>query len=465
MFLTTATFFAICPLWGKFNLFVHTSRHAIHLAGVALINNLFRILSYTLRKGVRQAMRTEQHKGLPYNNQTSKSRLCASFLAALMCSVSMSNVVFTVTAFADTVAGEVIQDIRVEGNKHTDASLILNQLKLKQGNAFNQQDIDDSLANVFATGLFSDVQLLRSGSTLVVKVVEKPQPSGATAVVTEKQNSALMPRAETNFRLGNQRSTAMLEAWMPVTQTTDSVLYADVRLMTDDSDNREGNLGIGYRAMTPDHDAVVGTHLWLDRRRTERGSIFHQVAAGMEIFTDDFEIRANAYQPFSKTYRYNTPNTGQANPYLLNSGIFYDTNGVLLEKPLRGADFEIGLPIEGFPGDSLRIYGGGYAFTAQDVDAVYGPRARIAAGITPDIELGARLQHDHQRGTQGFLEATFRFPMGAKPSARTGLRSRLAESPERDIDIVSGDTVADTGLAKTGSEQLHRRGAAGHPCR
>jgi outer membrane protein insertion porin family len=67
-----------------------------------------------------------------------------------------------------------IGDIKVQGNQRTENSTVLSYLGLKPGDKFTQSDIDAGLKNLFATGFFSDVQLLREGNTLVVKVVENP---------------------------------------------------------------------------------------------------------------------------------------------------------------------------------------------------------------------------------------------------------------------------------------------------
>jgi outer membrane protein insertion porin family len=50
----------------------------------------------------------------------------------------------------------------------------MSYLGLKAGNTFSQNEIDTGLKNLFATGFFSDVKLLRSGNTLVVRVAENP---------------------------------------------------------------------------------------------------------------------------------------------------------------------------------------------------------------------------------------------------------------------------------------------------
>jgi|GEM_PF-979699 len=254
----------------------------------------------------------------------------------------------------------------------------------------------------------------------------------------------LKPRVEANVRAGTERSILMTEAWLPLAQDQDRVLYGDLRLMGDDDNNREWNFGLGYRALTQDSDAIMGVHGWLDRRRSERGSIFYQVTGGYEYFSDSLDVRLNAYIPFNQEERYVIPG-GSTTPYLADTGIFYDSNGLLVEKPMHGVDLEFSIPINALKGDmdSFRVSAGGFAFKGRNVEGLQGGRLRVTADINSDVQIGARLESDNQRGTQGFLEATLRFPFGAKASARTlGLKSRLDESPERDIDIITSARTA-----------------------
>jgi len=67
-----------------------------------------------------------------------------------------------------------IGDIRVEGNQRIEARTVLAYLNLKPGGSFTQSDIDMGLKNLFVTGFFADVKLLRQGNTLIVRVVENP---------------------------------------------------------------------------------------------------------------------------------------------------------------------------------------------------------------------------------------------------------------------------------------------------
>ena len=66
----------------------------------------------------------------------------------------------------------VVSRIEVRGNSRVDASTVRGNLTITPGASFNNNDIDESVKRLFATGLFSDVQIMVSGSALVVTVAE-----------------------------------------------------------------------------------------------------------------------------------------------------------------------------------------------------------------------------------------------------------------------------------------------------
>lgn len=274
--------------------------------------------------------------------------------------------------------------------------------------------------------------------------------SSAVAADKEQKKPALFkPRIETGLKWGTERSILTTEAWFPVRQDIDSVFYADIRLMGDDNDAREGNLGIGYRKLSTEYDMVFGVHSWLDRRRTERGSIFYQSVVGGEAFSEHLDARLNIYAPLSSPEYYTLPNIGSDDLYLADTGIYYDTTGILKEKPLGGFDLEIGTPIPVLEDqvDSMRAYVGLYSFGGSADFKVQGWRARVTADVTPWLQIGGRWQRDGARGSQGFAELTFRWP-GKTSYRKQGLRARLDDSPERDVDIVSNANTIDDGLKK-----------------
>ncbi|MCE7886530.1 MAG: hypothetical protein DYH13_03385 [Alphaproteobacteria bacterium PRO2] len=271
------------------------------------------------------------------------------------------------------------------------------------------------------------------------------------AAIPAKAAEPLKPRAEVNGRYSNDRAILMTEFWLPVMQDEDSVLYGDLRMMGDNDDNREGNLGIGYREVTnlpALGDGVAGVHGWIDRRQTKRGSYFNQLTLGGEWLGEKMDVLANGYVPLSDGKEYDIPNADPQGPALVGTGIVVDTNGRIIEEPRHGLDLEFGwqLPLLQDHTDSVRAYAGAYYFNSAHTESITGFRARLAADITPDIQIGGRFQRDDERGSQAFLEATIRFPFGQKKSYRkNGLRARMDDSPERDIDIVTGSEVTDPG--------------------
>ncbi|HQT78213.1 MAG: outer membrane protein assembly factor BamA [Rhodospirillales bacterium 20-64-7] len=78
------------------------------------------------------------------------------------------------TPSSQTAPSGVITAIKVEGNQRIETGTILSYLLVQPGDQFDQDRLDRSLKTLYATGLFQDVRLGRSGDTLVVRVVENP---------------------------------------------------------------------------------------------------------------------------------------------------------------------------------------------------------------------------------------------------------------------------------------------------
>jgi outer membrane protein insertion porin family len=70
--------------------------------------------------------------------------------------------------------GVVIRNIVVEGTRRIDPQTIGTYLKIRVGDRFDQDKLDDSLKALYASGLFRDVSFRREGATLVIRVVENP---------------------------------------------------------------------------------------------------------------------------------------------------------------------------------------------------------------------------------------------------------------------------------------------------
>ncbi len=288
------------------------------------------------------------------------------------------------------------------------------------------------------------------------RYVSKPPVIEQNNELRRESYKRLNTRVEGNWRYSNDRSILMSEFWVPLAQNEidGSVLFGDVRLMGDNNSNKEFNIGVGYREIVNTKllgDAVAGGMVWYDRRFTARDSRFNQITVSGELLGEKWDIRANGYVPLN-----NSKNHTQANPNNSNAGfagtqILVNTDQSVVEEALPGVDIEVGRKVDFLDKitDVTRIYAGAYHFEGDRVDNVSGLRARIASDISTDVQLGARYQYDDVRGSQTYLEATVRLPWGVKKSFKEeGVRSRLDEAPERDIDIVHNETVIDEGVNK-----------------
>lgn len=77
-------------------------------------------------------------------------------------------------ASSQVFSGGIVRDIRVEGVQRIEPSTVRSYMTLKQGQPFEPETVDQSLKDLFATGLFNDIVMARSGDTLIVKLAENP---------------------------------------------------------------------------------------------------------------------------------------------------------------------------------------------------------------------------------------------------------------------------------------------------
>lgn len=78
-------------------------------------------------------------------------------------------------ALAQSISsGDPIQEIRIEGNQRIEPETVRSYMQINPGDPFDAQRIDQALKNLFATGLFADVNFRRDGNALVVEVTENP---------------------------------------------------------------------------------------------------------------------------------------------------------------------------------------------------------------------------------------------------------------------------------------------------
>ncbi len=90
----------------------------------------------------------------------------------------LSILVFQQSLYADSRF--VVDDIRLEGLERIPDGTLLNYLPLKVGDPFEFSQSSYVIQELYNTGFFKDVKLLKDGDTLVVRVLERPAISTIT---------------------------------------------------------------------------------------------------------------------------------------------------------------------------------------------------------------------------------------------------------------------------------------------
>lgn len=101
-------------------------------------------------------------------------RTCKNVLAVVLTGGVFASSVLVQPLTAQTRTGAVVEEIRVVGTQRIDPSTVNAYMQIKPGDAYDPAKVDDSLKNLFNTGLFADVTLRREGDAVVVQVVENP---------------------------------------------------------------------------------------------------------------------------------------------------------------------------------------------------------------------------------------------------------------------------------------------------
>ncbi|MCB1387455.1 MAG: outer membrane protein assembly factor BamA [Nitratireductor sp.] len=97
-------------------------------------------------------------------------RVC--LLAVAFASAGAATLIAAGAGVATVAEAAVVGSITVRGNTRMDSDTVKSFLTIQPGKSFSNADIDDSLKALFATGLFADVSIYQSGSTLIVEVDE-----------------------------------------------------------------------------------------------------------------------------------------------------------------------------------------------------------------------------------------------------------------------------------------------------
>ncbi|MEO1282499.1 MAG: POTRA domain-containing protein, partial [Pseudomonadota bacterium] len=98
-------------------------------------------------------------------------------LATLVWVALSSTTLITIDTLANSSVAQaqgIVRDIQVTGNRRVEPETVRSYLQFTVGDAYEPGVVDASLRALFATGLFSDVQIDNNGGTVLVSVDENP---------------------------------------------------------------------------------------------------------------------------------------------------------------------------------------------------------------------------------------------------------------------------------------------------
>jgi outer membrane protein insertion porin family len=101
-------------------------------------------------------------------------RTCKTLVAAALAGGVLAAFALPQPAAAQSRPAPVVEEIRVVGTQRIDPLTVNAYMQIKPGERYDPAKVDDSLKNLFNTGLFADVTLRREGDALIVQVVENP---------------------------------------------------------------------------------------------------------------------------------------------------------------------------------------------------------------------------------------------------------------------------------------------------
>ena len=78
------------------------------------------------------------------------------------------------TSLTEAAQSFIVSDIRIEGLEKIPEGTLLNYLPVIQGDPLDDKQVIFAIKELYKTGFFADVQLLRDGDVLVVRVKERP---------------------------------------------------------------------------------------------------------------------------------------------------------------------------------------------------------------------------------------------------------------------------------------------------
>ena len=223
---------------------------------------------------------------------------------------------------------------------------------------------------------------------------------------------------------------------MPYGFINNAMVFGSLRGFRAASDGWGMNLGGGIRYYSERWDRIWGANVFYDYDNSS-GGLFREVGFGFESLGSLLDVRANAYVPNGKTERLLSTELVQGSQHFVGHQLLYD-NLLTFGDALRGADWELGIPIPGrIPQrHDLRVFGGGYHYNGTSVQGFTGWKARAQLNVVQNLVVQLEVMNDKIFDTSVVFGATWTYGGFRQPEDKKRTQfDRMTEMVRRGYNI------------------------------
>lgn len=294
---------------------------------------------------------------------------------------------------------------------------------------------------IFRLSPISKIVLLAFSSVPILTAANNNSATIPQQVFTIEAPKKWMPRVSITGEYGNY-GIGQADLFTPFYSNSRSILFVDLRATATANSTQEYNGALGFRSIVGDtNKAIVGAHIWDDRKHTHYGNFFDQGTLGAEYFGNIYSITSNIYVPYGEKKQLAYGSSAGTTAFATGHTVGYFADGAY-ETALKGIDLEVGK--QDLIDRHLRVYADYYHFgEGSDSVRMNGGRARSEFIIEnkwlhnmgSDVMLVASVQYDNVQHAAGFLGV--RLNVGRDYEPTDPLIGRLEEYIIRDNDIVT----------------------------
>lgn len=264
--------------------------------------------------------------------------------------------------------------------------------------------------------------------------------SGASEVIDVNRRSFGM-----NFRFGHdagdtvgRQDSLTHMSLAPYFNTGPALVFADARLGRANKGGLTWAFGTGLRTFVEEWDVVTGANFYHSRDNIT-GALLQTWGMGVEVLSEDWEVRANYVEPRGTTSVLTNQAIDQASAEYAGNNIIFDRIDTVAEA-LEKIDVEAGVKLPSGPLENVKLRGfiGAYRFQGETVSQNTGWKTRLQANVGEYLELGGGLNQDSLTETTVFFNAIVSFGgFKSQDYTKNSAIHRLADPVRRDITVSS----------------------------